>query len=189
MSSPSRFAASGARQRGFLLEVEAHLHDARDTRIACGDDPGEAEAAAIRAFGTAREVARAENRADRRAERGAAAGETVRLLLALATAGMVVVGIAGLLARVIASFGLMDAMYGLPANVVMPAASCAHWLAVQPAATTCIQAGTSEASDDLTMVYLAVGVTRTPPRDPLGGVEVPASVRSTGAALDPWIQR
>ena len=80
------------------------------------------------------------------------------LLVRLVAAGMVVAGVAGALTRVIAGFGLLSAMYGIPGDVVMPAASCAHWLAVQPGATDCVQAGTLEASDDLTIVAFLVGI-------------------------------
>jgi hypothetical protein len=71
---------------------------------------------------------------------------------------MIVIGIAGGITRILANFGLTSAMYGLPPNVVMPARLCAHWLAVQPTAENCQQAGTLEASYDLTVVYLAIGV-------------------------------
>ena len=147
----------GGRARAFLLEVEAHLSDERDARVARGEHPAAAESAAIAGFGSPIEVARAENHVTWRASRGGVAAAVAVLALELATVGMVVVGIAGAIARIIASFGLATAMYGPPHDVVMPAVSCAHWLAVQPTAVTCVQAGTLEAADDLTMISVAIG--------------------------------
>jgi hypothetical protein len=153
-----RLNGSGERARRFLAEVEDHLRDEYDARVAKGAEPGDAEIAAIRSFGTTAEVARAENRTDWHASRAAVTAESVGLVLRLVSVGMIVVGIAGATARIISNFGLVNAMYGLPANVLMSARSCAHWLAVQPTATTCQQAGTLEASDDLPVIYVAIGL-------------------------------
>ena len=146
------------RARHFLVEVEAHLNDERDARVDRGEDPAAAETAAIGVFGTPSQVARSANRATWLASRRAVGAAVLNLGLRLVAAIMIVVGVAGGLTRVIASFGLMTAMYGLPSNVIMPASSCVHWLAVQPGATSCQQAGMLEASDDLTGVYLAIGL-------------------------------
>ncbi len=152
-----RLQGDPRRARHFLVEAEAHLNDERDARVARGEDPTEAETAAIRVFGTPTEVAGAANRATWLASRGAVAIAALGLAVRLTAVGLIVVGVAGALTRLIANFGLVTAMYGLPSNVVMAASSCAHWLAVQPSATTCEQAGTLEASDDLTGVSLAIG--------------------------------
>ncbi|MDP9095979.1 MAG: hypothetical protein M3N26_05405 [Pseudomonadota bacterium] len=153
----ARLEGDRQRARHFLVEAEAHLNDERDARVARGEDPAEAESAAIRIFGRSAEVARSANRATWLASRHAVAAAALSLVLRLTAVGMIVVGVAGGLARLIATFGLVTAMYGLPSNVVMPASLCAHWLAVQSSATTCQQAGTLEASDDLTAASLAIG--------------------------------
>ena len=153
-----RLTGSGEKTRRFLIEAESHLRDECDALVERGAEPLEAEAAAIRSFGTTGQVAQAENRAVWRSSRAAVAAATIGLLLRLVSIGMIVVGIAGSLSRIIANFGLVNVMYGLPANVLMPPRTCAHWLAVQPTATTCQQAGTLEASYDLTMVYEGIGL-------------------------------
>lgn len=153
-----RLGGSAQQSRRFLVEVEAHLHDERDAGIARGEDPADAESEALRRFGTPEEVARASNRTTWRASRRSVARAAISLALRLVAIGMIVIGVAGVATRVISNFGLVSAMYGLPSDVVMTADHCAHWLAVQPTATTCQQAGTLEASDDSTGIYLVVGV-------------------------------
>ena len=60
---------SNQQSRRFLLEVEAHLNDERDSRLGRGEDVAHAEAEAIRLFGTAADVAREANRASWRESR------------------------------------------------------------------------------------------------------------------------
>lgn len=154
----ARLTGPGAEARRFLIEVESHLLDARDSRVEKGLELQEAEASAIDSFGTAMQIAHGRNRVSWRSSRRAVVGATAGLAIKLVAVGMILIGIAGGLTQIIANFGFVSDMYGLPANVIVPASSCAHWLTVEPTATTCLQAGTLEASHDLTVVYLGIGV-------------------------------
>lgn len=154
----ARLTGPGASARRFLIEVESHLQDARDSRIEKGLGSQEAEASAIVSFGTAMQIAHARNTASWRSSRPAVVSAAAGLVIKLVAIGMILIGVAGGLTRIIANFGFVSEMYGLPANAIMPPNSCAHWLTVEPTATTCQQAGTLEASHDLTVVCLGIGL-------------------------------
>jgi len=153
-----RLTGSGDEVRRFLIEVESHLLDARESLLEKGVGSEEAELAAIDSFGTTIQVAQAQNRAAWHRTLMALVPATASLILGLAAIGMIAIGVAGVLTGISANVGFVNAMYGLPENVVMPMSSCTHWLAVQPTATTCHQAGTLEASRDLTVVCLSIGL-------------------------------
>jgi hypothetical protein len=153
-----RLHGSPHHARRVLVEAEAHLADAIEANLRAGMDPDAAEAAALSVFGTAAEVASAVNTAGWPRARRSALRDAARLLLRLTAAGMIVIGLAGGAARGLAALTSTGTVFGLPAGARPSAASCAHWLAVQPTAHSCQQAGTLEASSDLTMVMGAVGV-------------------------------
>ena len=140
-----------------LDETHAHLADAVDDLVAAGADPGVARRQAVTRFGEVDLVARSMNRATRARYRQPAAREAATTLTALAAAGLVAMGVVGLLARVASALTSTSAVFGLPADARMPAASCRHWLAVQPAAT-CREAATLEASADLGLGLAVAGV-------------------------------
>ncbi len=77
--------------------------------------------------------------------------------MAVAAAGLLAMGVVGLLARTATALTSTSAVFGLPAGAPMPAASCRHWLAVQPSAATCQDAATLEASADLTLGLAVAG--------------------------------
>jgi hypothetical protein len=141
-----------------LGEVEAHLQDARDALVDGGWAPDAAEREAIARFGDLKAVAAGFNR-------DAPAGGAALTLRALVGAAGLLVGV-GLLTvglSAVASYALSlitsaQQVFGPPPHASMPAASCAHWLAVQPAASTCASAAALEARDDLTMYLGALGV-------------------------------
>ncbi|MEO7122693.1 MAG: hypothetical protein ABI400_06175 [Lacisediminihabitans sp.] len=149
--------ASPDRTRRFLAEVESHLRDESEASVSKGIEQLEAEISAIRSFGTTAQIAKAENHISWKSSRSSVIAASFGLVLRLVTIGMIVIGLAGGAAQIFANFGLVNAIYGLPSNVIMSASSCAHWLAVQPTAATCQQAGTLEASNDLPMIYFATG--------------------------------
>jgi preprotein translocase subunit Sss1 len=141
-----------------LDETEAHLADAVDHLVAAGTDPLIAPTEALRRFGDVDVVARSMNRATLGRYRRPAAREAATTLTAVAAAGLLAMGVVGLLARVATALTSTSFVFGLPAGARMPAASCRHWLAVQPAATGCRDAATFEASADLTLGLAVAGV-------------------------------
>ncbi|MGI8613662.1 MAG: permease prefix domain 1-containing protein [Nocardioidaceae bacterium] len=154
----SRLRGSASHVRRVVAESEAHLRDAVEANLAAGMDVEDAEGAALRSFGTAAQVAVAVNRADWSTARGPVLWAGAGVLLRLAAAGMVVIGVSAGAARLVAALTSTQTIFGLPSGVRMPAASCAHWLAVQPGATSCQQAATLEASGDLTLSLGLIGV-------------------------------
>jgi len=154
----TRLHGPAGKGRRVVAELEAHLHDAVDAHCSAGLDPGDAQAAALADFGSARQVAAAVNQAAWSRASGPVLRAVAGMLVRLAAAGLVVMGIAAGAARLVAALTSTQTVYGLPAGAQMPAASCAHWLGVQPQATTCQQAGTLEASVDLTASLALAGV-------------------------------
>lgn len=144
--------------RGLLDETEAHLVDAVGDLVAGGTDPVVAPHEAVARFGAVDMVARSMNSATRARYRRPAVREAATTLMAVAAAGLLAMGVVGLLARAATALTSTSAVFGLPAGAQMPAASCRHWLAVQPSAATCRDAATLEASADLTLGLAVAGV-------------------------------
>jgi hypothetical protein len=143
--------------RGLLDETEAHLADAVGDLVAVGTDPVAARHEAVARFGAVDMVARSMNNATRARYRRPAVREAGTTLMAVAAAGLLAMGVVGLLARTATALTSTSAVFGLPAGAHMPAASCRHWLAVQPSAATCRDAATLEASADLTLGLAVAG--------------------------------
>jgi len=141
--------------RRMLAETEAHLREAADEGEAAGLDRAAAERAAVDRFGPPAEVARAANN-----------GATVRTLRWLAAPALVAAARLGAVALVaIGVTGLavtaLRAVAGsryVFAGAPDPAAGCAHWLHVQPAARTCAQAYLMESADDTLALRGAAGL-------------------------------
>jgi hypothetical protein len=139
--------------RRTLVEAEAHLRDAVDEQVAAGTEPAEARRVSIERFGSVAEVAATANRS--------IAGRTATQVLgALAWAagrmvavGLAAVGVAAVLARGLAVVTSTAFVFGAPADAVLPADRCAHWLGVQPSATTCSQAAMLENASDTFQLY------------------------------------
>lgn len=127
----------------FLAEVEDHLQSAADQEVAAGLEPGEGERAAVRRFGSAREIAFAAN--------GGWFGLGIRSATAIARIGAVgsLAVLAGtLLAEVVARLTSTTAVFGLPASASPSQSSIRHWLAVQPSAHDWRTAAALENADD-----------------------------------------
>lgn len=154
----SRLRGPARRVRRVLAETEEHLRDAVDSRVAGGMSVEEAERAALHDFGTAAYVAAAMNQADSATSRPLVLRAGLETLAGLAALGMVVVGVAGVMGRLLAAVTSTETMFGAPASADLPAASCRHWLAVQPSATTCHQAATLESASDQTAGMIALGL-------------------------------
>ena len=127
----------------FLAEVSDHLQSAAEQETAAGLEPQEAERAAVRRFGSAREIAFAAN--------GGWFGVGVRSATALARIGAVgslaVLG-GTLLAEVVARLTSTTAVFGLPAGASPSQSSISHWLAVQPSTHDWRTAAALENADD-----------------------------------------
>lgn len=137
---------------------EAHLHDSIEARSPAASTDREAAAEAVARFGSPAQVPAAVNQAAWARVRGPvlrAAADTATRLLA---AGLLTMGLTGAAARLVAALTSTAAVYGLPADAHVSAASCRYWLAVHPAAVSCRQAGTLEASSDLTLALGLAGL-------------------------------
>lgn len=142
-----RLRLAPASTERLLEETAAHLQDAADRHEAAGLTRADAELQAVADFGTAGEVAREAN--------GGLVALGGRLSLAAAQLGAAVsatVLLATVLARLLARVTSTGWVYGLPAQAHPSSATIAHWLQVQPTATTWRQAGALEnASDSLVL--------------------------------------
>jgi len=139
--------------RRTLLEAEAHLRDAVDEQVAAGTELAEARRVAIQRFGSAAQVAATANRSLAGRTGALVLGALVWAAARMVAVGAASVGVAAVLARALAALTSTAFVFGAPANAVLPADRCAHWLAVQPSATTCAQAAMLENSSDTFQLY------------------------------------
>lgn len=140
----ARLRGDPAQCRSILAEAEAHLRDAAAASVQAGMDEDAAQQAAIAAFGSPADVARA-------ADRHPVASAVTAFAIAgggLAAVGFVAVGLSAAIARLLAALTSTQWVYGAPAAYRFSAAQCAHWLSVQPTATDCSTAAAMENSDD-----------------------------------------
>jgi hypothetical protein len=149
-----RLEGTSSERRRMLNESETHLRDSAEAFQRTGMDPDAAQSAAIAAFGDAPTIARASNRR-RPAELLAA---FVRAAAQLGIYGFAAIGAATLLARALALVTSTQWVYGAPAGYRFTAEQCAHWLAVQPSASTCTAAAALESSDDSFLFVLATAI-------------------------------
>jgi hypothetical protein len=147
----ARLHGRSAASRSMLVEAEAHLRDAAAASVAAGVPEDAAQEAAIAAFGSPAQVAKAAE--------GRSAGELVlaltRAAVTLCAAGFAAIALATILARVVSFVTSTSWVYGAPGTDRFTTEQCAHWLAVQPGAATCKAAATLEASDDSFLFSLA----------------------------------
>ena len=144
--------------RRLLAETEAHLRESAERLRAQGMAPEEAEAMAVRRFGSAREVAAAAGAA-RRLSSLALLAQAAWACVALAAAGLVAVGLSGALAALFNSLAGPHFVGALPQTY--PAATCSYYLAIHPAATSCTQAAMLENSQDAVTLRLLAGLLGT----------------------------
>ncbi len=144
--------------RRSLLECESHLRDRAEAGVRAGRDPQDAARDAVAAFGSARKVATGLNAAHRpRAIRTLVVGATVQGWQ-LAVVGLIAIGVSGVIAWLLTvPFGT-GAVFADAPGTHYDLGSCAHFLAVQPAAATCAQAALAEGQDDAILQRVAAGV-------------------------------
>ena len=146
--------SDAATARRLLAEAESHLRESADALVTTGVERLEAEQAAVERFGTPAEIVAASRPALHARLTGLVAG-SVRPLVLLLGAGLVVVGLSGAVAAAMsAAFGsgFVGSMHQ-----TYTASACDHFLAVQPSATSCTQAAALETSHDAIALRLLAG--------------------------------
>jgi HAAS domain-containing protein len=145
-----------------VAEAEDHLRETAASGLATGMTEHEAQLAAISAFGSVTAVVRAHASRPAGFVRGrtpaAILGDLVLAGWKLAGAGLIAVGISGLVVWVMnVAFG--RAFTGqAPAGVSFQKADCAYWMSLWPSAHTCAAAHMLEASSDAVVLRAGAGV-------------------------------
>jgi len=139
--------------RRTLVEAEAHLRDAVDEQVAAGTELAEARRVSIQRFGSVAQVAATANRSLAGVRGGLVLGALLWAAGRMVAVGVACVGVAAVLARALAVLTSTAFVFGAPADAVLPADRCAHWLSVQPSAATCSQAAMLENSSDTFQLY------------------------------------
>jgi hypothetical protein len=139
--------------RRTLGEAEAHLRDAVDEQVAAGIELAQAQRVSIERFGSVAQVAATANRSLEGRKAVQVLGALLWAAGRMVAVGVASVGIAAVLARALAVVTSTAFVFGVPADAVLPADRCAHWLSVQPSATTCSQAAMLENSSDTFQFY------------------------------------
>src|SRR5215469_7429891 len=145
-----------------VAEAEDHLRETAACGLATGMTEHEAQLAAISAFGSVAAVVRAHASRPAGFIRGrtpaAILGDLILAGWKLAGAGLIAIGISGLVVA------LMNHAFGraftgqAPAGVSFQKADCAHWMSLWPAARTCAAAHMLEASSDAVVLRVGAGV-------------------------------
>src|SRR4051812_22897922 len=123
----TRLHGSPTYVRRVVLEAQEHLTDSVERRVAEGAARDTAEVEALKAFGGAATVAREINRANWRAARPALLRDVGETGIRLVGVGMVVIGIAGAVAKIAAAVTSTSLVFGAPATLSPSPADCAHW--------------------------------------------------------------
>lgn len=153
-----RLEGTPAQVRRVLAEYEAHLADALDAGLKEGLTGQDAARRAIERFGTPPLVAKASNRAARPLGTATVLAAAAMAVVRVTALAFVVAGLSAGVAHLVMALTSTRVVFGLPAAARMPLSACRHWLAVNPGATSCRQAGTLEASHDLTMGLALLGI-------------------------------
>lgn len=136
--------------RRTLAECEAHLRESVDRGIT----PEQA----VASFGSVRDVAAGFNRVHRPATVRAVMSGLAFQIWRLSAVGLIAIGISGIIAWLAAMVAGTSAVFADAPGTHDSAAACAHFLAVQPAAHTCVAAALLEARDDALVQRWAAGV-------------------------------
>lgn len=144
--------------RQIIAEAEDHLREAVGDGLAAGLAEREAQEAAISSFGSVNAVVRAHAAPFGRFPLVAVLRDLAISGWRLGALGLVAVGASGLVAAVMNHVLGRRFVGGTPAAAGFPAATCRHFLAVQPAAHTCAQAAMLENSYDAVSLRLLAGI-------------------------------
>ncbi len=148
---------SPRRARRILAEVEDHLSAARQELIDSGMSPEEAEATALRQFGSPAVVARDFRRQS--ALSWLSFIEAVGTpLIGLAAVGLIAIGLSGVLAFAIGVIAGKDYVAGDAPGVTYTASRCAEYLQLYPGAGDCTSAALADHFDEVVGFRVAAGV-------------------------------
>lgn len=137
-----------------LAEWEAHLRESAAGLERSGLTSAEAERQAVERFGTVATVTRAHHRALARTYLAVAADGAARL----GATGLCAIGASALGAWLLAALVGTTRVFAPDPGTRSSAASCAHYLAVQPGAGSCARAALWESRDDALFQRGAAGV-------------------------------
>jgi hypothetical protein len=126
-----------------LAEAEDHLRESVAGGLAIGMSEGEAQEAAISAFGSVRAVVRAHHLRD-----GQVAAGLVMTALKLGWIGMFAVAGSGFVALAMDYLIGRSFVGGAPAGTRFAPVQCQYWLSTWPGAHSCAQAAMLESSSD-----------------------------------------
>lgn len=150
-----RLHGSPRQVRRTLAETEDHLREATSEGIALGMTPRDAARRAIERLGDPRVVAGGRSIG----WVWTPVGERVRQLIAGAAMfmgiGLVAIGLSNLFSLIVGALFGARSITGDRPGQVYSAADCAHWLAGEPAGTTCAQAAISDHVGDLALIGVA----------------------------------
>jgi hypothetical protein len=147
-------AGTGSAGRRTLVEVEDHLHEAVAGGVAAGMTQDEAEAEAVRRFGSPEELVRGLMPAN---SLSVALRRLVSSAALLGAVGLIAIGISGGAAGFGAAFG-SSYVTGDPSGVTYTPTRCADFLEYYPDAGSCEAAATAHHFDEVVSYRLAVGV-------------------------------
>jgi hypothetical protein len=144
--------------RRALAECEAHLREAAELAVASGRTPPQAAQEATAAFGGVGRIAAEFNRAHRPAAVRALLPGVAYQTCRLSAVGLIAIGVSGVIAWLWASIAGAGAVFADAPGTHYDAASCAHYLAVQPTARSCAAAALLEGRDDALVQRAAAGI-------------------------------
>ncbi len=144
--------------RRSLSECEEHLRERVAELRGEGRSEADATAEALAAFGDVHEVAAAFNRAHRPQALRALMPAAIFQACRLGAVGLVAIGISGLISWLVALASGTSAVFADLPGIRYDPSSCAHYLAVQRSATTCVQAALLEGRDDAILQRTAAGI-------------------------------
>jgi hypothetical protein len=154
----SRWTSGNPRElRALLAEAETHLHEDTARGVASGMSQAEAETAAVRRFGPARDLVAADRRRVRTPV-AVLARQLVGTAVLLGSVGALTVGASGVLAAGIRWLGGARILAGPALDRALAPTDCARWMALHPAAADCRAAATADWANEVVFYRIVIGV-------------------------------
>jgi hypothetical protein len=146
-----------AEVRRFLAETEEHLYSAIADGVAAGLSIDDAACQGISRFGTAAQVASTWSANASLVPTNIVLRRLGAQLVPLAGAGLLAVGVSGLLARAMTSVWGLTFMFADPKGTQYRASECHYWMSIHPRASSCTNAYLAEAMADGLMARYTAG--------------------------------